>query len=437
MLLSKRVESTRLIAILEKSTDSAAQQAAGNGLVALAPKLNHEQLSQGWDVLIGVLEKSNDYSVLKSTGHALVALVPELSPAQITRGWDSLIGVLEKSTDSTGLQGVGNGLAALAPKLSPAQITRGGDALIVMLEEATNQAVQEAAGNGLVALAPTLSAAQIMRCRDAMIVILEQSTNDSLLVAAANGLAALGQKLSSDQLTRGGDALIAVLEKTTHWAVQEAAGSSLVAMAPKLSNDARIRTAETMVASLCRVHGGGITEPLLDLLPHLERPTQDRVAAATMTILLDYRAVSENYFYGKGGQGGAFAPGIDLAPLRLSIMANADSRSLSAYLQHPACTGQPRDWMLQRFEELVFHNGERVFLPLPKSEGETVAQPVLRLGTVATPEIEHGGLTPNSSPAEPPARRFHAVHDAAAWIQQNWPDFDLEATHPVTWRGEM
>ena len=52
-------------------------------------------------------------------------------------------------------------------------------------------------------------------------------------------------------------------------------------------------------------------------------------------------------------------------------------------------------------------------------------------------QSEHGGLTPNRSPAAPPARRFHTVHDAAAWIQQNWPDFDLEATHPVIWRGEM
>jgi hypothetical protein len=48
---------------------------------------------------------------------------------------------------------------------------------------------------------------------------------------------------------------------------------------------------------------------------------------------------------------------------------------------------------------------------------------------------EHGGLTPNRSQSEPPPRRFHNLH-AAAWIQPTWPDFDLEATHPVTWRGE-
>ena len=32
-------------------------------------------------------------------------------------------------------------------------------------------------------------------------------------------------------------------------------------------------------------------------------------------------------------------------------------------------------------------------------------------------------------------RRFHNLHDAAAWIELNWPDFDLETNHPLTWRA--
>lgn len=36
-------------------------------------------------------------------------------------------------------------------------------------------------------------------------------------------------------------------------------------------------------------------------------------------------------------------------------------------------------------------------------------------------------------------QRFEELlfHDATAWIQQNWPDFDLESNHLVTWRGEQ
>jgi len=70
--------------------------------------------------------------------------------------------------------------------------------------------------------------------------------------------------------------------------------------------------------------------------------------------------------------------------------------------------------MLQRFEELLFHDGQAVFLK-PDSKVESAK------------DIEQ--------PA-PPQRVFHNLHDAAAWIQKNWPDFDLEANHAVIWRGE-
>ena len=42
----------------------------------------------------------------------------------------------------------------------------------------------------------------------------------------------------------------------------------------------------------------------------------------------------------------------------------------------------------------------------------------------------------NQAPADAlPQRRIQTLADAAAWIQQNWPDFDLETNCPATWRG--
>jgi hypothetical protein len=82
----------------------------------------------------------------------------------------------------------------------------------------------------------------------------------------------------------------------------------------------------------------------------------------------------------------------------------------------------------RHLEELVFHNGERVFLPLPESlvaAADSGSEPT---------EVQPGRLD-LPKPAAPP-RSFHTVHDAAVWIETNWPDFDLEATMPVTWRGE-
>ena len=78
-------------------------------------------------------------------------------------------------------------------------------------------------------------------------------------------------------------------------------------------------------------------------------------------------------------------------------------------MSHPFCFGDSGSYVLQRFEELVLHEGRHVFLPLDED-------------------------APADALCPTPARQFHTVHDAAAWIQKNWPDFDLETNHPVTWR---
>lgn len=65
---------------------------------------------------------------------------------------------------------------------------------------------------------------------------------------------------------------------------------------------------------------------------------------------------------------------------------------------------------------------------------------------ITKPEGEEGAdgaKTPETVAARParnadvatPERRFHNLHDAAAWIEQNWPAFDLETNHPMTWRA--
>ena len=79
---------------------------------------------------------------------------------------------------------------------------------------------------------------------------------------------------------------------------------------------------------------------------------------------------------------------------------------------------EPREYLLQRFEELVFHNGQPDFLKTPSADDSNKP------------------TTDGSQPAAPPPppRRFHNLHDAAAWIKQNWRDFDLETNHPLTWR---
>jgi hypothetical protein len=84
---------------------------------------------------------------------------------------------------------------------------------------------------------------------------------------------------------------------------------------------------------------------------------------------------------------------------------------LAKLLSHPACVGETRDSLLKRFEELVFYEGKPVLWKphRPNEEDKPAADPQ-------------------------PSRRFQILQQAAAWIQQNWPDFDLETSCPVTWR---
>jgi hypothetical protein len=84
---------------------------------------------------------------------------------------------------------------------------------------------------------------------------------------------------------------------------------------------------------------------------------------------------------------------------------------LAKILSRPACVGDQRESLLKRFEELVFYDGNPVLGKPESADGERPAH------------------------EQAPPRRFHNLHDAAAWIQQNWPDFDLETNCPVTWRG--
>ncbi len=72
----------------------------------------------------------------------------------------------------------------------------------------------------------------------------------------------------------------------------------------------------------------------------------------------------------------------------------------------------------------MLYGGQQIFLTVEPEKGLSDT-PV---------NAEFGGLTPHRSP-EPPPRKFRAIHDAQLWIQQHWPDFNLEETPEVQWRG--
>jgi hypothetical protein len=93
-------------------------------------------------------------------------------------------------------------------------------------------------------------------------------------------------------------------------------------------------------------------------------------------------------------------------------------------------TTEMREALLKRFEELVLYGGQHIFLTV-KPDEEASDTPVS--GKI-------GGLTPGRSPGElqrntpePLPRKFRTIYNVQVWIQQNWPEFNLEETPEVEW----
>ena len=453
--LAPRLESAQvkrgfdaLISSLEKSNDTSPLRGTGRALIALAPRLAPEQITSAWNVLVALLEESRESRVWVIAGEELAALAPFLPKDQHANAWDALIAVLEKTPDTEDQRGAGDGLFALAPRLAPELVASAWNDLIEVLENTTKYTVTIAARRGLAALVPRLAIELVTSQWDTMIVLLEKSTNYSIRIAAAEVLIALtprlvtergvrkwdmlielldkhprdaatilafealfvlAPQLAPEEIRMKADRLISVLERSNDGDVLEAAGKALAALSPRLTQEERVRAVETLFQSLQKTDEARTRDELSAIVRSMEDPFRDRISANLIEMLLDLGMTSSDFFYRPViGQ-------IYQAKFSFPVEALSNPKSLAKLLSHPNCAGDPRDAMLQRFEELVFYNGQSVYLKT---------------------DVANRTTQPNSPDSTKPPRRFHNLHDVATWIQQNWPDFDLETNHPVTWRGE-
>ncbi len=84
--------------------------------------------------------------------------------------------------------------------------------------------------------------------------------------------------------------------------------------------------------------------------------------------------------------------------------------------------GMRREWLLMRLEELVFHQGEHVFLEIqdPNQAATSIA---------AADEPSRSDRVMIRS--ETPKRRFQTIWNAVDWIETHWPDFVLDTLSNV------
>ncbi len=393
---------------------------------ALSPKLSTKQVTSALDALVIIAErKGGDHDDLKVLGKGFATLAPKLSDERAMRDWESLINLAEFNFRNTH----GEYLAALVPKLSAAQVTSYSDALVSRFEGSTDFdfKVHYTVARGLAALAPRLSTEQVMPVGDALISILETTKHNETLTEVGTGLVVLASMLSSEQVNRASDALTLLLEKSKDEDDAKVPAKVLAALALEQSPDRQVRAAELLVDCMQRMKGNvTIGGPLLQLIPKLDSPTQNRITSDCLTFSLDLLVFTSLPIFDQVFQENT----------QNVAMAIANQRRLALLLQHPAVgrSHTIRESMLQRFEELVLYDGQRVYLQAPTIEGFNIwgyyefQLPPTAFGD----ESAASTAEPTNETPVKPKRQFHNAHDVAEWIEKNWPDFDLDATHPVT-----
>jgi len=387
-------EATASIATLETSADSHAVGRSLIALMALTPRLERAQVNRVGNALIGQLKKGTDDELVEARTWALETLIPRFEPAQAKGAWDVLVTMPSNWFSED--------LAAIVPRMESRDVEAAANDIIAILRKPLPQS-RNSSGlvSALSTLAPRLTPAQAQRAASALMALGQPGTGFGSTVPA---FGALLTRIDAEYASKIGDALIATLETTTDTKARFEAMTELVELVPKLEPAQVPRAWKVLSANFSDATAWDALPAVVARLEPLSRDVESTRAA---TVLLDH-ACCDRVVWNSSVE---FAPYI------------SSPRALAKLLSHPGCVGEEREYLLRRFEELALYEGKAVFPKLQRREGS---------GARFIEVKADSGKQP--SPAPPP-RRFHNLHDAAAWIQQNWPDFDLETNCPVTWRG--
>lgn len=203
-------------------------------------------------------------------------------------------------------------------------------------------------------------------------------------------------RLSQEDASNLGDALLTALEESKDSQAANGPVCGLTGLAPRLEAAQVKRAWKTLTAKAPDSWGA-----FAAFLPRLDPESRDKYATTIMATILDYLCSDAKAEVQE-----------EVSPDKFTASISSP-RSLARLLSHPGCVGGVRQSVLQRFEELVFYDGRRMWKP----------------------QTDRGGRSGGTSGEVEPRHKFRNVRDAAVWIQKNWPDFDLETNCPTTWRG--
>jgi hypothetical protein len=136
--LGEELDIDEFFGAIEKTTDVKQLYALGQGLSALAGKLDAAQAQAVVAKCVEMIEKTTDVNQRDVLGRGLSALAGKLDAAQAQAVVPKVLEMIEKTTDVQQLNALGQGLSALAGKLDAAQKAYALDAIGASMLRARN-----------------------------------------------------------------------------------------------------------------------------------------------------------------------------------------------------------------------------------------------------------------------------------------------------------
>jgi hypothetical protein len=259
---------------------------------------------------------------------------------------------------------------------------------------------------GFLVLAPRLEADQAIRAWHGVITLLQQGVSFDRY--SGKCLKSLARRIRPEDLLQGVEVLVARFKAYGRLFYLAAAISDLWEVALTLEPLKRRQCAQLLLDVLREAQNeiddkdiDTVVNQIVSFTSSLNPLSREKLSSAAVVCL----NLSSSQPIPVSFTGGPVERNSDLA-----ASFAWPARSCAKLLSHPGCVGEVREALLKRFEELALYDGKVVF----SRRKDQMGAPII---------------------GNEPPRRFHDVYEAAAWIQQSWPAFDLETNYPATWLG--
>ncbi|HKI31171.1 MAG TPA: protein kinase [Gemmataceae bacterium] len=317
---------------MSQATDANALSALGQGLSAVAARLEPKEAAATTAVLAQAISKTNDATALRSLAEGLSALAARLEPREATATAPVLVQAMSKTNDAHALRSLAEGLSAVAARMEPKEAAA---TLAQAMSKTTDAAALSALAGGLSAVATRLEPKDAAAVAADLAQAMSKTTNANALSALAQGLSAVAARMEPKEAAATAAVLAQAISKTTDANALPALAEGLSALAARLepreaarvSAEAAVVLAQAMSktndANALRSLAGGLSA----LAARLEPKEAAAVLAQAMSQTTDANALSA---LGQGLSAVAARMGPKEAAGTAAVLAQAISKTTDA-----------------------------------------------------------------------------------------------------------